>query len=546
MSNSPTIQWGDPDIQREVPGGLIQLLEKRMKWKAGDPLPYPRPEFVKVPKSQMTDEERRQLSELIGIENVKDEHDERLRHSLGKSYLDIIEYCSGELSLACDAVLYPGTAEDVSSIIAWASQSKRKIIPFGGGTSVVGGVNPVGAALTLSMARMNKVQHIDLQAQTVRVEAGILGPKLEGELNTQGFTLGHFPQSFEYSTVGGWIAARSAGQQSTRYGKIEDLVVSLTVVTPAGRIETRTVPAESAGPDMDQIFCGSEGTLGVICDATLRIHRVPEERSWVVALVPEFEAGMEAVRELIQRGFHPATIRLSDAPETQFLRALSSEPSKGVTGHAAAMISRLYLRAKGITGKEGCLLLLGFEGESELVSHESLAATKCLRNAKATIVDSAIGEGWFEDRFKLPYLRDPLIQHGLLVDTFETAATWGKLFILYREVKEALDTALTFERRKPVTLAHLSHIYPEGASLYITVVAPARIDEKLQQWRDAQKAVMDVFMKQGAALSHHHGIGSYQSEFFKKQAGRLEMDVLRAVKASLDPESIMNPGKLGM
>ena len=546
MSDSPTIQWGDPDFERAVPEGLIQLLQKRMKWKAGEALPYPRPEFVKIPKSELTEEERRQLSDLIGFENVKDEHDERLRHGLGKSYLDIIDYCSGELSLAPDAVLYPENVEHVSSILNWASESKRKLIPFGGGTSVVGGVNPVGPALTLSMARMNNVQHIDLQAQTVRVQAGILGPKLEEELNAQGFTLGHFPQSFEYSTVGGWIAARSAGQQSTRYGKIEDLVVSMAVATPAGKLETRTVPAEAAGPDLDQLLCGSEGTLGVICEATLRIHRMPKDCKWVVALVPEFEVGMEAVRELIQRGLHPATVRLSDAPETQFLRALTSEPKKGVARHAGALVGKLYLRAKGISAKEGCLLLLGFEGEDDLVSHESRIAVQWLKAAKATIVDSAIGESWFEDRFKLPYLRDPLIQQGLLVDTFETSTTWGKLFILSREVKDALNAALSFDRHKPVILAHLSHIYPEGASLYFTIVVPAKMEEKQEQWREAQKAVLDVLIKNGAALSHHHGIGRNHSEFFKRQADGLEMDVLEALKESLDPEAIMNPGKLGM
>ena len=214
--------------------------------------------------------------------------------------------------------------------------------------------------------------------------------------------------------------------------------------------------------------------------------------------------------------------------------------------HAGALVGKLYLRAKGISAKEGCLLLLGFEGEDDLVSHESRIAVQWLKAAKATIVDSAIGESWFEDRFKLPYLRDPLIQQGLLVDTFETSTTWGKLFILSREVKDALNAALSFDRHKPVILAHLSHIYPEGASLYFTIVVPAKMEEKQEQWREAQKAVLDVLIKNGAALSHHHGIGRNHSEFFKRQADGLEMDVLEALKESLDPEAIMNPGKLGM
>ncbi|MFP3870491.1 MAG: FAD-binding oxidoreductase, partial [Syntrophobacteria bacterium] len=415
------------------------------------------------------------------------------------------------------------------------------IIPFGGGTSVVGGVEPcpdVRPVVTLDLRRMNRVLRIDHESDTARIQAGIKGPELEKHLRANGFTLGHLPQSFEFSTLGGWIATRSAGQNSTKYGKIEHMVISLRMVTPAGVIDTPVVPAEAAGPSLLQCLVGSEGTLGIITQALVRLHPIPEDRSFAAYLFPDFAAGMAAARHMMQAELRPSVLRLSDPDETAMALLLNRSPRPSLREYLGSW----YIRCRGLDLERSALLILIFEGTPSLVSMARRRARTFLKAGVS--LGKSPARMWMRSRFREPYLRDELMDRSVMVDTLETAAPWEKLPTLYAEVRKALLASILKTAPGALVLTHLSHAYPDGASLYFIFLSRQQEGRELQQWQVVKEAATEAILKHGGALSHHHGIGTMHKPWVQRYLGTGGLAVLEQLKCTLDPNQLMNPEKL--
>jgi alkyldihydroxyacetonephosphate synthase len=481
------------------------------------------------------------LRDLFGESGVTIDDADRIRHSFGKSYVDLLRIRRGKVERAPDVVVFPQRQEQIEDLLALASQRAWAVVPFGGGTSVVGGVEVPGngkPSVTLDLRGMNRVLNIDRTSHTALVQSGILGPDLEKELNANGFTLGHFPQSFEFSTLGGWVATRSAGQNSTKYGKIEQMVVSLRLVSPTGVLDSPIVPADAAGPSLLQCLIGSEGTLGVITQVVVRLHPLPQSRVYASYLFPDFASGVNAVKKMLQADLRPAVLRLSDPQETAMalLLAESHRPSlKERLGH-------LYVRLRGFDLQNSALLLLIFEGPDRLVSAANREAHRYARSG--LYLGSLPARNWIKERFRHPYIRDDLLDRSVMVDTLETAAPWQKLPELYAAVRQALSDSILKSAPGALILGHLSHAYPDGASLYFTFMARQQPGQELEQWQTVKTAATEAILKHGGALSHHHGIGSVHKPWTSAYLGTEGLSLLAELKNKIDPQNIMNPGKL--
>ena len=499
-------------------------------------------EDVELPPPRLDGRTLARLKQVIGSADVSTTKHDRLTHSLGKSYVDLLTLRRGIIRNPPDAVAYPRNEKEVAKLLSFARANKVSIVPFAGGSSVVGGVEPVRqrgfrGTIAVDLRRMNKVLDVDAVSLTASVEAGVSGPDLEDELNRRGFTLGHFPQSFQFSVLGGWIATRSAGQVSTKYGKIEDMVESLTMVSPSGKLDTKSVPASASGPQLKQLLIGSEGTLGLLTKAKMRIRRLPEVRRYEGLMFKSFRDGINAIRETMQGGLIPAMMRLSDPDETTVSLMLSSQ---GVT----TKLGLWMLERFGYVPAHQCVMILGVEGDRMTVKAErQVAVAACKRNG-AFAIGKGVGETWLNERFELPYLRDVLLDHCILVDTLETATTWDKLEALHGAIKKSIEEAIAGMGVRGLAFAHISHAYWDGASIYYTLVAPQVKGREAQQWLRIKKAATDCIMRNGGTLSHHHGIGKDHAPWIKQELGENGLALLKAMKKQLDPEGIMNPGKL--
>ena len=447
----------------------------------------------------------------------------------------------GQVKAVPDGVVYPEHEEQIQQLLALAAEQGWSLIPFGGGTSVVGGVEPLAdglPVLAVDLRRMDRVLSIDPISHTARIQCGIRGPELEAELNSAGFTLGHFPQSFEFSTLGGWIATRSAGQNSTKYGKIEHMVVSLRLVTPAGILDSPLVPADAVGPSLLQCLIGSEGALGVITEAVMRVHPLPQYRAFAAYLFPDFNSGTTGVRNLLQAGLRPAILRLSDPDETAMALLLSKSPHPT----PKERLGYWYVRFRGFDLENGSLLILIFEGTRSLVSAASREARRHLRSG--LFLGASPAQMWMKSRYHHPYLRDDLMDLSVMVDTLETAAPWKKLPTLYEAVRSTLNDAIGKTAPSALVFCHLSHAYPDGASLYFTFMARQESGRELEQWKLVKEAATEAILVHGGALSHHHGIGTMHKPWLQRYLGREGVALMEELKQKMDPKNIMNPGKL--
>jgi alkyldihydroxyacetonephosphate synthase len=499
---------------------------------------------IKLRPSRLAPEAVGQLQDMLGGEAVIVADPVRLVHSVGQSYRDLVCLRQGTVVNATDAVLFPHSDEDIQKVLAFAASNGLAVVPFGGGTSVVGGVEPRGdrPALTLSLARMNRVLALDAVSQNVTVEAGVLGPDLERAVNERGFTVGHFPQSFEFSTVGGWIATRGAGQASTKYGAIAERVISLRVLTPAGVIDTRLTPASASGPSLLQLLVGSEGVFGVITRATLRLAALPTVVAQRAMLFGDFERGLAAVRAILQAGLTPAVVRLSDEQETRTQFALR-EARTGWSGVKERLGLAAIARA-GLSLENGALLILRFEGNHDRARVECEHALELCRRQQAFDLGAGPARGWQRDRFHTPYLRDTLMDRGLLVDVVETSTEWDQVAALHTDLAGAINGAIEASGSKAIVMTHLSHAYPDGASLYVTFLARRMPEREMEQWQAIKNAAMEVIMRRGGAISHHHGVGYEHAAWMEVEDGSTGVKALRGVKQALDPQSIMNPHKM--
>ena len=502
-------------------------------------------ERIILPAPRLSADDLRALAAIVGQEHLSAEHKARVMHAVGKSYPDLMRLRLGELERAPDVVVWPGTEEEVAALLALAVRRNWAIVPFGGGTSVTGGLEASRErpTITLDLARLNQVLAVDPISYTATAQAGITGPALEEALNVEGFTLGHFPQSFEFSTLGGWIATRAAGQLSQRYGKIEEMVEWLRVVTPQGVIETRHVPASAAGPSIKEMLIGSEGAFGVITQATVRLRPLPAVRDYRGLLFRSFADGVAALRAMMQSEHPPAMARLSDEAETRAYLALSP-PSRSRAARLKQAVGKRLMARRGIELRGACLMILGCEGDEDNVPVDLDAALTICAAHGAFHLGRSPGRAWYAERFALPYLRDILLDHGLLVDTLETATTWDNLLPLYEAVGEAIAGAIDAEGVKPLVMCHVSHAYTDGASLYFTFLARQVEGREIAQWELIKRRATETIMQHGGTLSHHHGVGSDHRPWLEREHGSLGLAALRALKRTFDPYGVMNPGKL--
>ncbi|MBV9331103.1 MAG: FAD-binding oxidoreductase [Alphaproteobacteria bacterium] len=498
---------------------------------------------VSIERSRLPAADRDRFAAIVGDRNLSDADEDRLRHALGRSYPDLLRIRAGKIDCAPDLVLFPGGTEEVVAILALASECDCAVTPFGGGTSVVGGITANRgthkAQIVVDLGRMNRLIDVDSHARLARAQAGIPGPDLECQLGRNGLTLGHLPQSFEFSTLGGWIAHRGAGQASNAYGRPEDWLAGATLATPRGLLSIKPMPASSSGPDLTGLVVGSEGTFGIITEAAIRVHAIPDLQFYSGYLFRSFESGAETIRRAVQQGIGAAMLRLSDAYETRFYR------NYGVAGRrrGTQRLASLYLGARGF-GDAASAMVVGFEGDRAQVQQSRRQFARLAKEAGAMSLGEEPGRRWKDGRFHAPYLRDVLMARGVGVDTFETATGWSNLATLHDAVRDALAAASSISpSSRGIVMCHISHSYPDGASLYFTCIFVRREDE-LEQWQAMKTRVTDAMLANGGTLSHHHGVGSDHLAWMREEKGDLGLDILRAIKAQLDPASIMNPGKL--
>ncbi len=522
--------WGDPAAAKPLSDGIRSLLQQAVGVE-GSRAAELQSEQVQLRPSALSQTDREALCAIVGDEYCRTADADRLLHAGGKSTIDLLNRTERGPQDAPDAVLLPGGPdgeEAVAAVLRYCSDHRIAVVPFGGGTSVVGGLSPhraeFSAVVSLDLRRFDQLISLDEVSGQAVLGAGVTGPDAERLLGAQGFSLGHFPQSFEYATIGGFAATRSSGQDSAGYGRFNDMVRGLRVVTPVGTMDLGRAPESAAGPDLRQLLIGSEGTLGVITQVRLRVHRAPEAVRYEAWSFPDFETGAAALRAVTQNATGPTVIRLSDEAET------------GVNLATTEAIGESQ-----ITG--GCLGITMFEGTREHVESRSAETSALLAAQGGTSLGEGPAQAWERGRFGAPYLRDSLLAAGALCETLETATDWSNIPALKAAVSQALTDALAATGTPALVMCHISHVYPTGASLYFTVVAGQR-GNPIEQWKAAKKAASDAIMATGGTITHHHAVGVDHRPWMRDEIGELGVQVLRAVKATLDPAGILNPGKL--
>ncbi len=531
--------WGDPLHPQGLPPHALEFLRERIG-VAPKPLPPVALEHVKIDPQRIPTATLEKLRGTLGSEHVRDDHADRVLHAAGKGYPDLVRLRAGMPEGAPDAVLYPASREQLRALLDLCGRDSLAVVAFGGGTSVVGGVEPLRGphrgVVALDTRRLASVVDFDKRSLILTVQAGARARDVERWLASKGFTLGHFPQSYEYVSLGGCAATRSAGQASTGYGRFERMVQGLRMVAPAGTVDLPALPASAAGPGMREVVVGSEGTLGVIDELSLRVRHAPAERVYEGVFFEGFEAGVSALRELSQRHCAPDVARLSDEQETRMSLALAG------TGGAKGRLGRAYLGVRGY--RSGCLAILGFEGEREEVAARRARASVIVRAGGGLRVGRSPGEAWLASRFSAPYLRDELLTHGVMVETLETATRWSNVPALHARVRGAIDGTLRATGAPGLVMCHVSHLYETGASLYFTFLALQAEGEELAQWRAAKDAASGAILDGGGTITHHHAVGRDHAPWMQREIGDEAVRALRALKAELDPSGIMNPGKL--
>jgi alkyldihydroxyacetonephosphate synthase len=522
--------WGDPAAAKPLSDGIRSLLKQAVGLQESDEVELDA-DRVQLRPSALSQADLDALAGIVGAEYCRTADRDRLLHAGGKSTLDLLRRKDPGSQDAPDAVLLPGgpKGEDaVAGILRYCSEHRIAVVPFGGGTSVVGGLDPTrgefAAVVSLDLRRFDRLIWMDEVSGQAVLGAGVTGPDAERLLAELGFSLGHFPQSFEYATIGGFAATRSSGQDSAGYGRFNDMVRGLRMVTPVGTLDLGRAPESAAGPDLRQLLIGSEGAFGVITQVRLRVHRAPEATRYEAWSFPDFATGAAALRAVTQNATGPTVIRLSDEAETGVNLATTEAIGEGqVTG--------------------GCLGITVFEGTKEHVESRHAETSALLTAQGGTSLGEGPAQAWERGRFGAPYLRDALLSAGALCETLETATDWAGVPALKAAVTQALTGALAETGTPALVMCHISHVYPTGASLYFTVVAGQR-GNPLEQWQAAKKAASDAIVANGGTITHHHAVGADHRPWMRDEVGELGVQVLRAVKATLDPAGILNPGKL--
>jgi alkyldihydroxyacetonephosphate synthase len=522
--------WGDDSITYPLPQNALHFLERQVGTTRRSTDTSIGEIMQRIPKSRLRNHP------LVSVEPLN-----RLTHSRGQSFTDWVDLRTGHIDTFPDGVAYPISAEDIADLIRFAEKTGCQVIPYGGGTSVVGHIDVLKSkapVLTVDMSRMNRLIDLDQRSLLATFNAGVTGPDLEAKLRAHGLTLGHYPQSFEYSTLGGWIATRSSGQQSLRYGRIEKLFAGGKVVTPEGLFPVAPFPASAAGPDLREIVLGSEGRLGIITEACVRISLVPEKENFHAVFFPDFQHGMEAVKQILASGLQCNMLRLSTAMETVTTLALAGHENliRAMQG---------FLAVRGL-GDEKCMLVIGFSGNASLVHANRNEAMRIISKFDGVHVGKTFGQQWHKNRFKTPYLRNTLWEQGYGIDTLETAIDWGKTAQMVEQVEASLHSAMETFSEKVHAFTHLSHVYPYGSSVYTTFLfrLAETAEETLSRWQAMKAAASLTIISLGGTISHQHGVGIDHRKYLQAEKGPLGIKAISTFYEQFDPKGIMNPGKL--
>jgi len=465
---------------------------------------------------------------------------------VGGSYLDMVQLRKLDVPDLADAVVEPGSLEEVEALVQWADREGVALVPRSGGTSVVGGVDPMRnshrAVVVVSDRRLSAPGSVRPDQRTAVFGAGILGPDLEAHLRRSGLTLGHFPQSFERSALGGWIAARSFGQASTRYQTPADRLEGFTLVTPRGTVRWRRSEEHREDPNPGTIVPGSEGTLGILVDATLRVEPIPPATGWMAALFPDWTVGVEATQRIASMLPVPAVLRLSDGEETDLTLAEIGWELGGRREWLRKLVARvLGFRSKG--ARAACLMIASYEGSSADVRNGLRAFRRVRQESRAAYLPTAVGRAWERSRFRTPYLRDELVDRGWFVETFETYVPWSIVSRVDAAARSAVRTWATERGGHAYAGAHLSHPESDGTSLYFTVIAPQTRGDEEAAWHSFKRWTAEAVVSAGGTVSHHHGIGRYHRPWASQSLPAAWLAGLKSLKARWDPNGIMNPGK---
>jgi alkyldihydroxyacetonephosphate synthase len=543
--------WGKPEITFDHAGKpyLAPFLREAIALDVDAPRTQPPTlDQLQIPDSGASAELVSRLGQIVGEEYVTAEPEERVVHTYGKSLRDLVRIRADDLGRVPDVVVYPGSEEEVADLVTALVEANAVLIPFGGGSNISGSLeaprSETRTVVSVDLGRMGKVLHIDEEARTARIQAGALGPSIEEQLGALGWTLGHFPDSFTHSSLGGWIATRSSGMQSDKYGDIADLTRAVRVVTPAGILATRAVPSTSTGPSVREMILGSEGRLGIITEATVQIHRIPAERTILGYFFPDWERALLAMREISTLDSRPSVTRVSDAKETKFSLA-TRKASSGLSSAVSKGLMKFLERAKGFDLDKLCLSFIGFEGSPSHVRAQRRAVGRIVSRHGGVCVGTGPGVLYDQKKFDTPYIRDFLLDYGALGDVSETSAPWSGLQEVYDNVVRAANKAFAEIGVVGWIMCHLSHSYHSGACLYFTFAfKPNEEHAPVEQYDVVKGAIQQAFIDHGATLSHHHAVGTEHSRWLSDDISPTGVHFVQALVNGVDPGANFNPGKI--
>jgi len=543
--------WGEPGVsftnedKPDLGPFIARMLEIDVERVTARPIAF---EELDVPEPSLGDALRAALETAVGAEHVSSDAHDRVVHARGKSLRDLVRHRSGDIGRVPDVVVRPASEDEVAAVLQAVVDEDAVLVPFGGGTNISGGLEAPDdegrTVVSLDMARLSRVIEIDAASRLARVEAGAFGPELERRLNERGWTIGHFPDSFTHSTLGGWIATRSSGMQSDKYGDIAEITRAVRVVTPAGVLATRPVPHASTGPSLREMVLGSEGRLGVITEATVQVHRLAERREILGYLFPDWPRAVAAMRAIAESEARPSVTRVSDARETQFSFATKKTPTV-VDRLQSRALATVLRRVKGFDLEQMCLSFIGYEGSPAHVSAQRELVGRIVARHGGLCVGRGPGELYDQKKFDTPYIRDYLLDRGALADVSETSAPWSALPVLYDRVVEAAYGAFAGLGAPGYVMCHLSHSYHSGACLYFTfALKPSGTREPIEEYDVVKSAIQQAFVDAGATLSHHHAVGTEHARWLEEDVSPAGVAILEALFDGVDPGANLNPGKI--
>ncbi|MBA8793767.1 alkyldihydroxyacetonephosphate synthase [Friedmanniella endophytica] len=503
-------------------------------------------EELPIPEPKVGDDVLARLRSTLGEQHVHTDPMSRIVHTYGKSLRDLVKIRAGILPRVPDVVVYPADEDQVQAVVDLLVESDAVIIPFGGGSNIAGSLEPPPAetrtVVSLDMGRLDRVVDVDEDSGLARIQAGVLGPDMEKQLNARGWTMGHFPDSFTHSTLGGWVATRSSGMQSDKYGDIADITRGLRVVQPGKKIVIRPLPSTSTGPSVREMILGSEGRLGVITEVTVNVHRLPEERLVLGYLFPSWSAGLAAMHAISVSDASPSITRVSDAGETAFsfaTRKKSSGLSSVVSNGLMAVLKR-----RGWDLDQVCLSFIGYEGGKDHVARQRSMVKKIVSEHGGIVLGKGPGELYDQKKFDTPYIRDFLLDRGAAGDVSETAAPWSKLKGLYDNVVASAHRAFDQIGVKGWIMCHLSHSYHSGACLYFTFAFKQDPHEAIAQYDVVKSAIQQAFIESGGTLSHHHAVGTEHARWLADDLSPAGAELMGGLFDAADPGHHFNPGKI--